>query len=85
MFTTRDSVIIEWLMQSRRKMQYIILARLYHEEELLKDFSVAPRHVGNIFDSVDDRYFYWSKLVNDVLDNHAPQKKLTSGRGTWNT
>ena len=47
-----------------------------NEEELLKDFSVAPRHVGNIFDSVDDRYFYWSKLVNDVLDNHALQKKL---------
>ena len=47
-----------------------------NEEELLKDLSVAPRHVGNIFDSVDDRYFYWSKLVNDVLDNHAPQKKL---------
>ena len=22
------------------------------------------------------RYFYWSKLVNDVLDNHTTQKKL---------
>ena len=42
----------------------------------MKDLSVAPRHVGDIFASVDDRYFYWSKLVNDVLDNHAPQKKL---------
>ena len=47
-----------------------------NEDELLKDLSVALRHVGNIFYSVDDRYFYWSKLVNDVLDNHALQKKL---------
>ena len=47
-----------------------------NEDELLKDLSVAPRQVGNIFYSVDDRYFYWSKLVNDVLDNHAPKKKL---------
>ena len=47
-----------------------------NEDELLKDLGVAPWHVGDIFASVDDRYFYWSKLVNDVLDNHAPQKKL---------
>ena len=42
-------------------------------DELLKDLSISPWHVGNIFDSVDDQYFYWSKLVNDVLDNHARQ------------
>ena len=47
-----------------------------NEDKLLKDLSVAPWHVGNIFDSVDDRYFYWSKLVNDALGNHALQKKL---------
>ena len=47
-----------------------------NEDELLKDLGVAPWHVGDIFASVDDRYFYWSKLVNDVLDNHALQKKL---------
>ena len=47
-----------------------------NENELLKDLGVASWHVGDIFASVDDRYFYWSKLVNDVLDNHAPQKKL---------
>ena len=47
-----------------------------NEDELLKDLSVAPWHVEDIFDSVDDRYFYWSKLVNDVLDNHTTQKKL---------
>ena len=42
-----------------------------NEDELLKDLSVAPWLVGDIFDSVDDRYFYWSKLVNDVLDNQG--------------
>ena len=47
-----------------------------NEDELFKDLSVAPWQVGDTFDSVDDRYFYWSKLVSDVLDNHAPQKRL---------
>lgn len=41
-----------------------------------KDLSVAPWHVGDIFDSVDDRCFYSSKVVNYALHKHAPQKKL---------
>ena len=47
-----------------------------NEDERFKDLSVASLARRGYFDSVDDRYFYWSKLVNDVLDNHAPQKKL---------
>ena len=47
-----------------------------NEEELVRNLSVAPWHVGEIFDSVDDRYFYWSKLANDILDNHVPQERL---------
>lgn len=46
------------------------------EDDLLKDLSVAPWHVGDIFDSVDDRCFYSSKVVNYALDKHVPQKKL---------
>ena len=38
-----------------------------NEDELLKDLSAAPWDVGDIFDSVNDRYFYWSKLVNGIF------------------
>ena len=54
-----------------------------NEEELLRDLRVAPQHVGDIFDTVDDRYFYWSKLINDVLDNQGRSQDFF--RGTHNS
>ena len=42
---------------------------------LLQDISFAPWHVGEIFDSIDDQYFYWSALLNDVLQEHIPLRK----------
>jgi hypothetical protein len=27
----------------------------------------APWHVGEMFDSIDDKYYYWNLLFNDVL------------------
>ena len=48
------------------------------EDTLLQDISSAPWHVGEIFDSIDDQYFYWSALLNDVLQEHIPLRKKTS-------
>ena len=45
------------------------------EAMLLQDISFAPWHVGEIFDSIDDQYFYWSALLNDVLQEHIPLRK----------
>ena len=45
------------------------------EVMLLQDISSAPWRVGEIFDSIDDQYFYWSALLNDVLQEHIPLRK----------
>ena len=37
---------------------------------------MAPWHVGDIFDSIEDKYSFWDSLLNYVLDEHAPFKKL---------
>ena len=47
-----------------------------NEEELKYDLYMAPWHVGDIFDSIEDKYSFWDSLLNYVLDEHAPSKKL---------
>ncbi|PFX15853.1 hypothetical protein AWC38_SpisGene19906 [Stylophora pistillata] len=46
------------------------------EKEFLSDLTSAPWHVGNIFDSLDDQYSYWNLLMNQVLDDHAPLRRM---------
>ena len=45
-------------------------------DDLKRDLATAPWHVGDIFDSLDERYHYWTSLLNTVLDDHAPRKKM---------
>ena len=49
--------------------------RSIDEDMLLQDISSAPWHAGEIFDSIDDQYIYWSALLNDVLQEHIPLRK----------
>ena len=45
-------------------------------DDLKSDLATAPWHVGEIFDSLDERYHFWTSLLNTVLDDHAPQKNM---------
>ena len=47
-----------------------------NEEERKYDLHIAPWHVGDIFDSIEDKCSFWDSLLNYVLDEHAPFKKL---------
>jgi len=37
---------------------------------------MAPWHVGYMFDSIKDKYSFCDSLLNYVLDEHVPFKKL---------
>ena len=57
----------------------IISLRSYRNVDMdgLKiDLETAPWHVGEMFDSLDDRYYYCTSLLNTVLDDHSPQKNM---------
>ena len=41
-----------------------------------EDLGIAPWHVGVIFDSIDDQCFYWNSLLTNILDDHAPVKRM---------
>ena len=40
------------------------------------DLRSAPWHVGDIFDSLDNQYSYWNLLMNQVLDDHVPLRRM---------
>ena len=35
----------------------------------------APWHVGNLFDDVEDKVYYWNTIMQDIMDECFPQKK----------
>ena len=38
--------------------------------------SEVPWHVGDIFDDLDDRVYFWNTMMNSVIDEHLPAKKM---------
>ncbi|XP_048586210.1 uncharacterized protein LOC125568304 [Nematostella vectensis] len=38
--------------------------------------NVAPWHVGDIFDDVDDKVYFWSSLFQSITEKDAPMKRM---------
>ena len=47
----------------------------FSEAAYASDADKAPFHVGDIFDNVDDCYWFSMKLLQDIIDEHAPLKQ----------
>lgn len=48
----------------------------YREESFVNDLSLVPWHVVDIFHNVNDKLSVFSKLFMDILDVHAPVKRI---------
>ena len=44
--------------------------------KLKETLSIAPWHVGEMFDCVEDCYDYWIKLLRTILQEYLPVKKM---------
>lgn len=44
----------------------------FDTQSFLEDLSQVPFSVSYVFDDVDDVYWCWEKMYNQVLDDHAP-------------
>ena len=64
-----------------QKPRYIVYRSYRHlnDENFVADIVSAPFHVGNIFDDTDDMAWFYSRLLSDIVDQHAPlkTKKIT--------
>ena len=46
----------------------------FNENDYINDVATAPFHVSEVFDDVNDSYWFCQQLVKDVIDRHAPLK-----------
>lgn len=51
----------------KSKLLFFLKQKNINEKEQLKHLNIPPRHVGSIFDSINDQYSYWSTLLNTGL------------------
>ena len=49
----------------------------FNDQSYVNDISMAPFHVADIFDDVDDVAWFTSALISDVIDSHAPIRSKT--------
>ena len=52
----------------------------FNVKEIKEHLSLAPWHVGKIFDEVDDKVHNWHLLMKSIFNEHAPVKKNTYSR-----
>ena len=45
--------------------------------EFNKFSHIAPRNVGETYDTLDDQYDYWETLLRTGLDEHMPKKRMS--------
>ena len=64
---------------SKRKRTKIFYRsyKKFDETMVLHALSVAPFHVSEIFDDVDDAYWMCSTLLQEIVNEHAPIKQKT--------
>ena len=63
---------MELLKKERYNRSYKNLDEVRFKEEL----SLAPWHVGEVFDLLDDSYAYWETLLKDIVDEYLPIKQM---------
>ena len=50
--------------------------KTFNRDDFQKDLSRVPFHAAYVFDDIDDVYWYWETLYNQVLDDHAPMRSF---------
>ena len=46
----------------------------FDKSQYLQDLSYAPFHVAEIFDTVDDSYWFFNKILSNIIEENAPLK-----------
>ncbi len=49
----------------------------FNADKYEKDLSCVLFHVGEVFDNIDDSYWYYETLLKEIANEHAPLKVKT--------
>ena len=47
----------------------------FNEDDFTQDIAKAPFQVGEIFDDIDDKIWFYNNLLINVIETHAPMKR----------
>jgi len=50
--------------------------KTFNQDDFQKDLSRTLFHAAYVFDDMDDVYWCWEMLYNQVLDDHAPMRSF---------
>ena len=70
------AVVKERAVQYKNKIIQVHSYKNLDEERFKEDLSTAPWQVGEVFDSLDDRYGYWDTLLKSTVNEHLPLKHI---------
>ncbi len=62
-----------------QKIKYRSMKK-YNEDSFKLEMSMAPFHVGEVFENDDSIIWFQHKLMEDVIDVHAPNKSTSIKR-----
>ena len=48
----------------------------FNEGKFKEDLKMAPWHVDESFESVDEQCEYWEALLNKIVDDHLPTRDI---------
>lgn len=68
-------VIRDMIKTNKSKIIYFRSFKNFNIETFNQQLSLAPWHVGKIFEDVEDQLFYWNTLMKNIVDEHAPVRK----------
>ena len=69
-------VVKERAVQHNKKIVQVRSYKNLDEERFEEDLSMAPWLVGEVFDSLDDRYAYWDTLLKSIVNEHLPFRDI---------
>ena len=75
-----DMICFSTKMHVSKRPKTIIKYRSYKKfnlEHFEQELSRLPFHVSDIFDDVDESYWFYEQLINSVINEHAPMKSRT--------
>ena len=66
-------------MQHKTRILKVRSYKNFNEEKFKEDLKMAPCHVGESFESVDEHYEYWEALLNKIVDDHLLTRDIKVG------
>ena len=72
----RTALLKERAVQHKTRILKVRSHKNFNEGKFKEDLKMAPWHVDESFESVDEQCEYWEALLNKIVDDHLPTRDI---------